>query len=154
MTVVEAYVGRNKIHPPDDSSQLHSLVSTLLSEGIAQNTNGNVFEPDGGEVEISGSPTEKAILSWAVKLGMKFNAIRSESMILHVFPFNSEKKRGGVALKGSDSKVHIHWKGAAEIVLDSCTEYLDSNGCLQDINQDEVGSINHLINLRISYYEQ
>ncbi|KAM5579900.1 calcium-transporting ATPase 9, plasma membrane-type-like [Rosa sericea] len=137
MTVVEAYVGRNKIHPPDDSSQLHSLVSTLLSEGIAQNTSGNVFEPEGGEVEISGSPTEKAILSWAVKLGMKFNAIRSESMILHVFPFNSEKKRGGVALKGSDSKVHIHWKGAAEIVLDSCTEYLDSNGCLQDINQDK-----------------
>ncbi|XP_062008948.1 calcium-transporting ATPase 9, plasma membrane-type-like [Rosa rugosa] len=137
MTVVEAYVGRNKIHPPDDSSQLHPLVSTLLSEGIAQNTSGNVFEPEGGEVEISGSPTEKAILSWAVKLGMKFNAIRSESMILHVFPFNSEKKRGGVALKGSDSKVHIHWKGAAEIVLDSCTEYLDSNGCSQDINQDK-----------------
>ncbi|PRQ51923.1 putative calcium-transporting ATPase [Rosa chinensis] len=137
MTVVEAYVGRNKIHPPDDSSQLHPLVSTLLSEGIAQNTSGNVFEPEGGEVEISGSPTEKAILSWAVKLGMKFNAIRSESMILHVFPFNSEKKRGGVALKGSDSKVHIHWKGAAEIVLDSCTEYRDSNGCLQDINQDK-----------------
>ena len=46
MTVVEAYVGRNKMHPPDDSSQLHSLVSTLLSEGIAQNTSGNVFEPE------------------------------------------------------------------------------------------------------------
>nr|XP_011467548.1 PREDICTED: calcium-transporting ATPase 9, plasma membrane-type [Fragaria vesca subsp. vesca] len=137
MTVVEAYVGRNKIHPPDDSSQLHSLVSTLLSEGIAQNTSGNVFEPEGGEVEISGSPTEKAILSWALKLGMKFNAIRSESTILHVFPFNSEKKRGGVAVKGTDSKVHIHWKGAAEIVLASCTGYLDSNGCLQDITQDK-----------------
>ncbi|XP_050383372.1 calcium-transporting ATPase 9, plasma membrane-type [Argentina anserina] len=137
MTVVEAYVGRNKVHPPDDSSQLHSLVSTLLIEGIAQNTSGNVFEPEGGEVEISGSPTEKAILSWAVKLGMKFNAIRSESTILHVFPFNSEKKRGGVALKGTDSKVHIHWKGAAEMVLASCTEYLDSNGCLQNINQDK-----------------
>lgn len=137
MTVVEAYVGRKKINLPDDSSQLHSLVSSLLSEGIAQNTSGNVFEPEGGEVEISGSPTEKAILSWAVKLGMKFNAIRSESTILHVFPFNSEKKRGGVAVKGTDSKVHIHWKGAAEIVLASCAEYLDSNGCSQNINQDK-----------------
>ncbi|XVE91068.1 hypothetical protein DITRI_Ditri20bG0126300 [Diplodiscus trichospermus] len=92
---------------------------------------------DGGNVEISGSPTEKAILSWALKLGMKFDVIRSESTILHVFPFNSEKKRGGVALKLSDSEVHIHWKGAAEIVLASCSGYLDSNGCQQSINEDK-----------------
>lgn len=45
MTVVEAYVGKKKINLPDDSSQLHPQVSTLLSEGIAQNTTGNVFEP-------------------------------------------------------------------------------------------------------------
>lgn len=77
-------------------------------------------------MEISGSPTEKAILSWAYKvsnvcllwfifdifslvwaiylkklllqLGMKFETIRSESAIIHAFPFNSEKKRGGVAV--------------------------------------------------------
>ncbi|KAB2613258.1 calcium-transporting ATPase 9 [Pyrus ussuriensis x Pyrus communis] len=138
MTVVEAYVGIKKINPPDDTSQLHPLVSTLISEGVAQNTTGNVFEPtQGGEVEISGSPTEKAILSWAFKLGMKFDAIRLESTVLHVFPFNSEKKRGGVALKQADSKVHIHWKGAAEIVLASCTEYLDSDGCSQNIEDDK-----------------
>ncbi|TQD80624.1 hypothetical protein C1H46_033803 [Malus baccata] len=137
MTVVEAYVGRKKINPPDDTSQLHPLVSTLLSEGVAHNTTGNVFEPTGGEVEISGSPTEKAILSWAFKLGMKFDVIRLESTVLHVFPFNSEKKRGGVALKQADSKVHIHWKGAAEILLASCTEYLDSDGCSQNIEDDK-----------------
>lgn len=45
MTVVEAYVGRKKIDPPDDSSQLHPDVSSLLHEGIACNTQGNVFVP-------------------------------------------------------------------------------------------------------------
>jgi Ca2+-transporting ATPase len=45
MTVVEAYVGRKKINPPDDSSQLHSVISSLLIEGIAQNTTGKVFVP-------------------------------------------------------------------------------------------------------------
>ena len=30
---------------------------------------------------------------------MNFDLLRSESMILQVFPFNSEKKRGGVAVK-------------------------------------------------------
>ncbi|KAJ9693332.1 hypothetical protein PVL29_012195 [Vitis rotundifolia] len=139
MTVVEAYVGRKKIDPPDDSSQLHPDVSSLLHEGIACNTQGNVFVPKGGgeeKMEISGSPTEKAILAWAVELGMKFDLIREESSILHVFPFNSEKKRGGVAVQGNN-KVHIHWKGAAEMVLGSCTEYLDSNGCLQPMGEDK-----------------
>ncbi|KAB1199073.1 Calcium-transporting ATPase 9, plasma membrane-type [Morella rubra] len=100
MTVVEAYVGRKKINPPDDSSQLAPGVCSLLLEGIAHNTTGNVFVPkDGGGIEVSGSPTEKAILHWAVKLGLNFDQVRSESAVLHVFPFNSEKKRGGVAVK-------------------------------------------------------
>ncbi|XP_015571849.1 calcium-transporting ATPase 9, plasma membrane-type isoform X2 [Ricinus communis] len=138
MTVVEAYVGKKKMIPADDSAQLHSEVSSLLCEGVAQNSTGSVFVPkDGGDVEISGSPTEKAILSWAVKLGMKFDSIRSQSKVLQVFPFNSEKKRGGVAIQRTDSKVHIHWKGAAELVLASCTRYMDSNGSVQSIDEDK-----------------
>ncbi|XP_027344572.1 calcium-transporting ATPase 9, plasma membrane-type isoform X2 [Abrus precatorius] len=138
MTVVEAYVGKAKLNPPDDSSKLHPEVLSLINEGIAQNTTGNVFVPkDSGETEVSGSPTEKAILSWAVKLGMNFDVIRSNSTVLHVFPFNSEKKRGGVALKLGDSGVHIHWKGAAEIVLGTCTQYVDSNGQLQSIEEEK-----------------
>ncbi|PKI40236.1 hypothetical protein CRG98_039354, partial [Punica granatum] len=138
MTVVEAYIGRQRLDPPDDSSKLHTRISSLLFTGIAQNTQGNVFEPkDGGAVEISGSPTEKAILSWAVKLGMKFEAMKSESTVLQVFPFNSEKKRGGVALKVQDSEAYIHWKGAAEILLASCTKYMDLNGQLQSIDGEK-----------------
>lgn len=45
MTVVEAYVGREKANPPDDSSRMNSTVVSLLCEGIAQNTSGNVFVP-------------------------------------------------------------------------------------------------------------
>ncbi|CAL1386810.1 unnamed protein product [Linum trigynum] len=138
MTVVDACVGKNRINTASDSSELHTEARSLLCEGVAQNTTGNVFVPKTGEaVEVTGSPTEKAILSWAVKLGMKFDAIRSESKVLHVFPFNSEKKRGGVAVKTTDNSVHVHWKGAAEIVLASCSGYLDSNGCVQSIDNDK-----------------
>ncbi|XP_059302945.1 calcium-transporting ATPase 9, plasma membrane-type isoform X2 [Lycium ferocissimum] len=139
MTVVEAYIGEKKLDSPEDGSQLHSAVSSLLDEGITQNTSGSVFtSKDGKGIEVSGSPTEKAILSWGVKIGMKFDVVRSESIVLHVSPFNSTKKRGGVAIrKQSGSRIHIHWKGAAEIILASCTGYLDSNGCLHSIEREK-----------------
>ncbi|XP_058179200.1 calcium-transporting ATPase 9, plasma membrane-type [Rhododendron vialii] len=139
MTVVEAYVGRKKITSPEDSSQFSVVVSSLLHEGIAQNTSGSVFpSKGGGDMEVSGSPTEKAILHWGIKLGMNFNVIRSESTVLKVSPFNSEKKRGGLALKRPNSEVLVHWKGAAELVLASCAGYLDSNGSRQSIENDKM----------------
>lgn len=45
MTVVEAYVGRKKLNPADDSSLLHPEALSLINEGVAQNSTGNVFVP-------------------------------------------------------------------------------------------------------------
>ncbi|PKA52886.1 Calcium-transporting ATPase 9, plasma membrane-type [Apostasia shenzhenica] len=139
MTVVEAHVGGIKLSSPDNSQQLPDSVLSVLIEGLALNTTGNVYEPeDGRSIEITGSPTEKAILSWGVKLGMKFGDARSKASVLHVFPFNSEKKRGGVAVHVEGSEVHVHWKGAAEIVLASCTSWIDQNGQRQDMILNQV----------------
>jgi Ca2+-transporting ATPase len=139
MTVVEAFICGNKMDPPDNKSLIPPEAALLLTEGIAQNTTGSVFVPEGGgDVEVSGSPTEKAILQWGVKLGMDFDALRSSSSVIHAFPFNSEKKRGGVAVKISDAEVHVHWKGAAEIVLASCTRFIDSNNFLVPLDEDKV----------------
>ncbi|KAI7751632.1 hypothetical protein M8C21_007651 [Ambrosia artemisiifolia] len=113
MTVVEAYIFGKKIDPPDNKSELPSGLMALLIEGIAQNTTGSVFLPEGGgNVEVSGSPTEKAILQWGFNLGMNFDV--------------------------SDSEVHIHWKGAAEIVLAACTSYMDTNETLVPLDNDKV----------------
>ncbi|CAL8990457.1 unnamed protein product [Prunus brigantina] len=138
MTVVEAFTGGKKVDVSDNKSDLSPMLSALLIEGIALNTTGSVYVPEtGGDIEVSGSPTEKAILQWGIKLGMNFEAIKSESSVLHVFPFNSEKKRGGAAVKLPNSEVHIHWKGAAEIVLASCTKYLDANDQLAAMDDDK-----------------
>ncbi|GFP89170.1 calcium-transporting ATPase 8 plasma membrane-type [Phtheirospermum japonicum] len=139
MTVVEVYACEKKIDPPDNKSRFPSTVVSLLFEGIAQNTTGSVFVAEGGGApEVSGSPTEKAILQWGVNLGMDFDAVQSDLVIIHAFPFNSEKKRGGVALKMSESEVRVHWKGAAEIVLASCTSYIDANDCVVPMDEDKL----------------
>ncbi|CAA7408242.1 unnamed protein product [Spirodela intermedia] len=135
MTVVEAYVGAGKLDPPNDIKRLASNVSSVLIEGIAQNTTGSVFTPE-GDIEVTGSPTEKAILAWGVEMGMKFEEVRRNSTILQVFPFNSEKKRGGLALLLGNHEVHVHWKGAAEIVLSSCTKWLDQSGEVMPMDDD------------------
>lgn len=45
MTVVEAYVGGEKMDSANSSSQLPTTMVSLLTESIAQNTNGSVFTP-------------------------------------------------------------------------------------------------------------
>ncbi|KAL1816250.1 hypothetical protein DCAR_0520625 [Daucus carota subsp. sativus] len=136
MTVVETSVCGEKFDPSENRS-LPPKVASLLIEGIAQNSTGSVFMSEGGEVEISGSPTEKAILQWGVNLGMAFDTVRSGSSIIHAFPFNSEKKRGGVAVRLPDSAVHVHWKGAAEIVLACCTSYINVDESLVPMEEDK-----------------
>ncbi|XP_062218344.1 calcium-transporting ATPase 5, plasma membrane-type-like [Phragmites australis] len=152
MTVVQSIVGGMKLQPPtivDNSSStfenLSPTVISLLLEGIAQNTSGSVFEAEDGSVEVTGSPTEKAILSWGVELHMKFVEERSKSAIIHVSPFNSEKKRAGVAVVVRDSDVHVHWKGAAEIVLALCTSWLDVDGSTHEMTPDKANQLKKLI---------
>ncbi|WZZ21438.1 hypothetical protein YC2023_122825 [Brassica napus] len=132
MTVVESYAGGKKT----DSQQLPATITSLCVEGIAQNTTGSIYVPEGGgDLEFSGSPTEKAILGWG--LGMNFETARSQSSILHAFPFSSEKKRGGVAVKTADGEVRIHWKGASEIVLACCRSYIDEDGNVAPMTEEK-----------------
>ena len=37
-----------------------------------------------------------------------------------------------------DSQVRIHWKGAAEIVLASCTGFIDVNNGITAMDEDKV----------------
>ncbi|KAF6156634.1 hypothetical protein GIB67_017770, partial [Kingdonia uniflora] len=43
MTIVKTYVGGKKINPPESTSLLSPTISSLLKEGITQNSTGSVF---------------------------------------------------------------------------------------------------------------
>ncbi|KAG0627468.1 hypothetical protein M758_2G203300 [Ceratodon purpureus] len=131
MTVVNACLGGEMKSEGTlaDAKSLPENLRTLVVDSICLNSNGNVSPPKAGEeAVVTGSPTEAAILTWGLKLGMDFRAIRHQNEVLHVETFNSEKKRGGVVYKNIDGEVQVHWKGAAEIILDLCSQWVDSDG--------------------------
>lgn len=126
MTVVKAWVGGELREVVTELQNLGTDLCSVLFEGIAQNSTGSVFiNEETKEPEITGSPTEKAVILWGLKSGMEFESVRSLTTILQVETFNSTKKRAGVALRAANTgKVRVHWKGAAEIILDECENML------------------------------
>ncbi|TYI66779.1 hypothetical protein E1A91_D09G249900v1 [Gossypium mustelinum] len=82
------------------------------------------------EYEFSGSPTEKAILSWAVvELKMGVEKTKKRCAVLQVEAFIPQKRRSGVLIeRNDDDTVHVHWKGAAEMILAMCSSYYNASG--------------------------
>ncbi|XP_062084491.1 putative calcium-transporting ATPase 13, plasma membrane-type [Humulus lupulus] len=139
MKVTEVWLGKEPMSE-NSASQMSPTVVSLLQESIGLNTTGSVYKPSPESApEISGSPTEKAILSWAVfSLGLDMDAVTLQCDIIKVEAFNSEKKMSGVLIRRKhEQTLQAHWKGAAEIVLAMCSNYYDRDGVIRPINNEE-----------------
>ncbi|CAK9136002.1 unnamed protein product [Ilex paraguariensis] len=139
MNVIEFFLGKEEMKDKT-TSEIAPNVLELLQEGVGLNTTGEVYRPISASMpQISGSPTESAILSWAVlELGVDFDELKQGHEILHVEAFNSEKKRSGVLVKEiCHNTVHTHWKGAAEMILAMCSNYYVRNGMKLAMDDEE-----------------
>nr|XP_043611235.1 calcium-transporting ATPase 12, plasma membrane-type-like [Erigeron canadensis] len=138
MQVGKFWVGL--VHIKDDSliRTINAKVLELYHQGVGLNTTGIDYNSETA-LEYSGNPTEKAILSWAVtKLAMDTEKLNQDYTILDVETFNSEKKRSMVSIRNNkDNIVHVHWKGAAEMVLAMCSNYYDRNGVIKSIDPEK-----------------
>ncbi|KAL3507801.1 hypothetical protein ACH5RR_033183 [Cinchona calisaya] len=129
MTVTKFWMGKDSVQKTScDFIAINVL--ELLHQAVCLNTTGSVYRSISSGLEFSGSPTEKAILSWAVmELNMNMERVKQNYSILHVEAFNSEKKRSGVLAKNNaNNSIHIHWKGAAEMMLAMCSHYYELEG--------------------------
>ncbi|OIW07720.1 hypothetical protein TanjilG_11847 [Lupinus angustifolius] len=136
MKVTKFWLGQQSIEEGHYTS-IAPYVLRLIQEGVALNTTGSVYKSELDSVfDFSGSPTEKAILSWAVlDLNMEMEQLTQNSVVLQVEAFNSKKKMSGVMIRRKvDNTIHAHWKGAAEMVLNMCSRYYDESGILKDLD--------------------
>ncbi|XXG76749.1 hypothetical protein AAC387_Pa08g1039 [Persea americana] len=146
MKVTKFWVGEEEVS--SDVSIIAPEILKLLHQGVGLNTSGSVYQDSSASsTAYSGSPTEKAILSWAVMdLDMNMEDLKQKNTTLHVETFNSEKKRSGVTLrKNSDRSTHVHWKGAAEMILAVCSNCYESDGTIKTITEQRMMKLEQII---------
>ncbi|KAM0027793.1 putative P-type Ca(2+) transporter [Helianthus debilis subsp. tardiflorus] len=124
---------------PHSSNVIAPQVLELLHLGVGFNTMSMLFR--------HGSPTDKAILSWAIEeLDMDMEKLKQGWIVLHAKTFNSENKRSGVSIRRkSDNTIHVHWKGDAEMILPMCLEYYNNNGCKKLLDSDSRKQLENII---------
>jgi len=102
-----------KINVKDDFD-----LTLALQIGVLCNSAG--LDDAKGSWQITGDPTEGAILTAAGKAGLKKQALESEYPLLGEIPFDSERKRMSM-LRGTANQARLLVKGAPDVILGICS---------------------------------
>ena len=155
MTVTNIWAGRDNTVRVNESSYTpkeyfnNEKHYSHFIQALSCNTSGNVKEA---------SATELAMLNMLIKFGVDFEKVRKEHLPENFlrFHFTGKRKRMTTLIEncgqteyGYDKRAHI--KGASEIVLASCTHYLNQDGHKVEL-QDEMKS--NLIQIINDYAKQ
>jgi len=126
------------ISPQDDSD-----LNKLLEIGILCNSANLTHNEEGWQ--ITGDPTEGALIVLAEKGGIKKQEVEKEHPILGEVPFDSERKRMSILRKTEQGSI-LFVKGAPDIILNLCQTILleGKKQQLSDLLKKEVSEANHL----------
>ncbi|KAL5648282.1 hypothetical protein ACJX0J_039091, partial [Zea mays] len=119
----------------------------LLLQGVFENTSAEVVrEKDGGQA-VLGTPTERAILEFGLKLEARRRDAGDRSCTkVKVEPFNSVKKMMAVLVSLPDGRYRWYVKGASEIIVQMCDAMVDGDGNGVPLSEarrkDVLGTIN------------
>ena len=78
------------------------------------------------EGNITGEPTEAALVAWSEKLGLRKAALVAQYPRCGEAPFDSSRKMMTTVHTVSDGTVVQYTKGAPDVVIDRCTHYLEN----------------------------
>lgn len=151
MTIVQGVLAEKSLEGCQDLSEykqkLPETSVQTLREAIACNSSAFEGKDETGTPTFIGSKTEVALLSFLKGMGEDYNAVRNDRDQARVYPFASKVKSMTtvVATPNSSSDYRIYTKGASEIVLDACTQYLDGDGKPQKLDDRSKDTFNRTI---------
>ncbi|KAF9110258.1 hypothetical protein BGX27_006601 [Mortierella sp. AM989] len=151
MTVVEGTIALNHFDTPDGAktwkSETRSEIVDLVIEGIAVNSSAFEDKDQNGSLAFIGSKTESALLGFIKSFGASYSSIRSDTKVAKVYPFSSAKKSMCTVVESPRGKepYRLYVKGASEIVLSSCSHYVDSEGETKPLDADARTKLDQII---------
>lgn len=121
------------VNPQNEKSLIETLkcgviCSTATISTFKQPKNRNRGNLIGkGEWQVTGDPTEIALLIAGAKAGITKESLETSFRKLDEYPFDSETRFMAVhCVTGSEKR--IYFKGAEEVILPRCTQYMDEKG--------------------------
>ncbi|KAK5583190.1 hypothetical protein RB653_004781 [Dictyostelium firmibasis] len=109
-------------------------IQTILTDGMAINSNAYEGVSSKGKLEFIGSKTECALLNFGKIFGCDYNEVRKRLEVVELYPFSSARKRMSVLVK-HDQQLRLFTKGASEIILAQCSSYIDEMGNIRPISE-------------------
>lgn len=110
-----------------DKTKIRPDTLELICEGICLNS--NAFpKVESGKFEHIGNKTECALLEIAYKMGYNFENYRPNEKTLKTIPFSSRRKKMTIVHKLNEEVVRVFCKGAPDMLLDHCTDYINTEG--------------------------
>jgi len=157
MTVIEGYFGDRYIDQTNfgDISSLNSKVTQIIIDHIAVNRNAYILyrDSEGALLHkpiVIGSKTEGALLHMCRN---QFGIDEDLHKLKHynedegdkLFSFDSIKKCSVCIIRLNEDHVRVFVKGASEVILESCSQYLDNDGFHQEMYSEKKRAISDYI---------
>ncbi|KAK8888439.1 hypothetical protein M9Y10_039516 [Tritrichomonas musculus] len=137
MTVTRFYYGLED-HDQSNPPNMPANIKDIFGIGISVNTKGSVSTNEKGVLVYDGKSTECALCLYVESLGYDYQKIRVDHPSLTLFDFDSDRKRMTTvitSLTNSESCL-VCSKGAPDIMLNFCTNYVDKEGTIQKVTED------------------
>ncbi|KAF9282591.1 hypothetical protein BGZ68_005867 [Mortierella alpina] len=151
MTVVEGTLSLLPFTNMDDAKTWYSEakddIAQIIIEGIALNSSAFEDTDEKGNKVFIGMKTEAALLGFIKFLGASYSNIRADIKVVKVYPFSSLKKTMSCVAETPNGaeKYRLYVKGASEIVLGSCTHYVDSEGQVKPLDDNARARFDQII---------
>ena len=129
MTVVEGWFGGVKVNRVPETADVGEAMREQLVKGISVNSKAMLIDAPQGRVDFVGNRTECAMLMMIKNWGANYKSVREGNPVEKLYGFTSDRKMASALLK-TKTGMRLHNKGAAEIVLDRCLNYMDGNGAI------------------------